>query len=256
MPRFAANISMLFTELDFPDRFAAASEAGFSGVEIHVPYQFSADELAQWAQAANVEIVLINAPAGDHEIREPGIACRPERVEEFRESIKSAVEYANILTCSRVNILAGRCNDDSRLSHQTLVNNLTYAADALAQINANALLEPINGVDVSDYMVQTTGYASECIIEVDRENMKLQLDIYHRQVSEGNIARALRDYYPLIGHIQFADSPGRHQPGTGGIDFPDFFRQVEQTAYKSWLGAEYIPEGKTSNSLDWLQATL
>ena len=251
MPRFSVNISMMFTELPFLDRFAAAADAGFTGVDIQFPYGFPATQIAEQAQAANVSIVLINAPGGDQSRKEPGIACQPERMEEFREGIDIACDYAQILQCSRVNILAGKIGSHPELNHVTLIDNLAYSSDMLARINVQALLEPINGNDVPGYFVQTSADAVACINEVRRKNLKLQFDIYHRYVSEGNVIDALTEFAPVIGHIQFADAPGRHQPGTGAINFSDVFKKIDKVGYTGWAGAEYIPTHNTVDSLDW-----
>ena len=253
MPRFSANISMMFREAPFPDRFAAAAAAGFTGVDIQFPYGFPAAQLAQRARDANVSIVLINAPAGDQSRGEPGIACRPERREEFREGIETACEYAQVLQCSRVNILAGRAGGDPEADQATLLDNLAHGSDMLARINARALLEPLNAIDAPGYAIGTTADAAACIGKVRRENLKLQFDIYHRHVSEGNVIDALTEYAPVIGHIQFADAPGRHQPGTGAINFSDVFKEIDENGYSGWVGAEYIPTHDTVDSLDWFR---
>ena len=253
MPRFSANISMMFREAPFPDRFAAAAAAGFSAVDIQFPYGFPAAQLARRARDANVSIVLINAPGGDQSRREPGIACRPERREEFREGIEMACEYAQVLQCSRVNILAGRAGSDLEADQATLLDNLAYGSDMLARINARALLEPLNAVDAPGYIIPTTADAVACIGKVRRENLKLQFDIYHRHVSEGNVIDALTEYATVIGHIQFADAPGRHQPGTGAINFSDIFDKIDENGYSGWVGAEYIPTHDTVDSLDWFR---
>ncbi len=251
MPRFSVNISMMFTELPFLDRSAAAAAAGFTGVDIQFPYAFPAAQLAEQAEAADVSIVLINAPGGDQSRREPGIACQPNRKEEFREGIEIACEYAQILQCPRVNILAGRVGRNPEANRATLIDNLEYGSDMLARINAQALVEPINGNDVPGYFIQTTADAVACINHVRRENLKLQFDIYHRQVSEGNVIDALTQFALHIGHIQFADAPGRHQPGTGVIKFSEIFKKIDEIGYSGWVGAEYIPTHNTVDSLDW-----
>ena len=253
MPRFSANISLMFREAPFPDRFAAAAAAGFTGVDIQFPYEFPAAQLAQRARDANVSIALINAPGGDQSRREPGIACRPERMEEFREGIETACEYAQILQCSQVNILAGKAGGEPEAGQATLLDNLAYGSDMLAGINARALLEPLNAVDAPGYIIRTTADALACIRKVQRENLKLQFDIYHRHMSEGNVIDALTEYAPFIGHIQFADAPGRHQPGTGAINFFDIFNKIDENGYSGWVGAEYIPTHKTVDSLDWFR---
>ena len=251
MPRFSVNISMMFAELPFPDRFAAAAAAGFTGVDIQFPYEYPATQLAEQAEAANVSIVLINAPGGDQSRREPGIACQPGRKEEFREGMEIACEYAKVLQCSQVNILAGRGDGNPEAHRATLIGNLAYGSNVLAGINARALLEPLNGNDVPGYFIQTTADAVACINDVARKNLKLQFDIYHRQVAEGNVIDALMQFAPHIGHIQFADAPGRHQPGTGAIDFSRVFKIIDESGYSGWVGAEYIPTRTTTDSLDW-----
>ena len=253
MPRFSANISMMFREAPFPDRFAAAAAAGFTAVDIQFPYGFPAAQLAERARDANVSIVLINAPGGDQSRREPGIACRPERMEEFREGVDIACEYAQILQCSRVNILAGRVGSEPEANQVTLLENLAHGSDMLARINVQALLEPLNAIDVPGYIIPTTADAVACIRKVRRENLKLQFDIYHRHVSDGNVIDALMEFVPIIGHIQFADAPGRHQPGTGVINFSDVFNKIDENGYSGWVGAEYIPTHDTVDSLDWFR---
>ena len=253
MPRFSANISMMFREAPFPDRFDAAAAAGFSAVDIQFPYGFPAAQLAERARDANVSIVLINAPAGDQSRREPGIACRPERVAEFREGIEMACEYARTLQCSRVNILAGRVDGDPEANQATLLENLAYGSDMLTGINARALLEPLNAADAPGYIIRTTADAVACIRKVRRDNLKLQFDIYHRHMSEGNVIDALTEFAPVIGHIQFADAPGRHQPGTGAINFSAIFDKIDENGYSGWVGAEYIPTHDTIGSLDWFR---
>ena len=253
MPRFSANISMMFGELPFPDRFAAAAAAGFAGVDIQFPYGFPAVQLAERARDANVSVVLINATAGDQSRGEPGIACRPERMEEFREGIELACEYAQTLQCPRVNILAGSAGSDPEADPAAFIDNLAHGSDMLARINARALLEPINVTDVPGYIIRTTADAVACIKKVRRENLKLQFDIYHRHVSEGNVIDALTEYAPFISHIQFADAPGRHQPGTGVINFADVFKKIDENGYSGWAGAEYIPTHDTVGSLDWFR---
>lgn len=251
MPRFSVNISMMYKELPFLERFAAAAAAGFTAVEIQFPYAFPAAQLAEKAAAAKVSIVLINAPAGDRARKEPGIACRPERTEEFREGVDIARDYAQTLHCPRVNILAGRAGNRPEVNRVTLIDNLAYGSDVLARANVQTLLEPINGNDVPGYIIRTTADAIACINEAQRENLKLQFDIYHRHVSEGNVTDALTQYAPRIGHIQFADAPGRHQPGTGVINFSDVFKKIDEIGYPGWVGAEYIPTADTAGSLDW-----
>lgn len=255
MPRFAANLSMLFTEVDFLDRFARARAAGFRGVEYLFPYEYPAEQLRQQLDDNQLTQVLFNLPPGDWDAGERGIACLPDRVEEFRAGVDTAIAYAQVLGCKQVNCLAGlkpaTVGDDS--AWQTLVANVSYAAEKLAAEGITLCLEAINSrVDMPGFMLDTSGRVLALIEEVDADNVRLQYDLYHMQIMEGDLIRSMECLKPWIAHIQFADNPGRHQPGTGEINFSNVFAAIDQMGYEGWVSAEYRPSGETDDSLGWL----
>jgi len=256
MPRFAANLSMLFTEVPFPERFALARAAGFSGVEYLFPYDYSPDELAKALRDNDLTQVLFNLPPGNWEAGERGIACLPDRRDEFREGVEQALVYARALDCQRVNCLAGLqpVHPDEEEVWATLVENVRYAAERLAQAGITLCLEAINSrVDMPGFVLDTSGKVMTLIETVDRDNVCLQYDLYHMQIMEGDLIRSLECLLPWIGHIQFADNPGRHEPGTGEIHFPKVFEALDRLGYDGWVSAEYRPSGATGDSLGWLQ---
>ncbi|GLT20653.1 hydroxypyruvate isomerase [Zoogloea oryzae] len=254
MLRFSANLSFLFLDRPFLDRFAAAAANGFKAVEFHFPYAFPVDEVVDAAHRAAVEVVLFNFPAGDWAAGERGIACLPDRVAEFREGVELAARYAEALACPRVNCLAGRRPDgvDEALLCATLVDNLRHAADAFAPAGRQVLMEPLNTRDTPGFLIDRTAPALAVLDAADRPNQGLQYDIYHAQVMEGDLARTLESALPRIGHIQLADNPGRHQPGTGEINFPFLFRHLKAIGYEGWIGCEYVPTGPTEDSFEWM----
>lgn len=254
MLRFSANLSFLFLEKPFLERFAAVAAAGFKGVEFHFPYAFPVDEVADAVRQAAVEVVLFNFPAGDWAGGERGIACLPERVGEFREGVATAAQYAEALGCPRINCIAGRreAGADEALLRATLVDNLRHAADALAPAGRQVLIEPLNSRDTPDFLVDRSATALQLLDAADRPNLGLQYDIYHAQVMEGDLAWTLAQHLPRIGHIQLADNPGRHQPGTGEINFPFLFAHLHKLGYEGWIGCEYVPLGATEDSFDWM----
>lgn len=256
MLRFSANLSFLFLERPFLERFAAAAACGFKGVEFHFPYAFPLDEVADAVRRAGVEVVLFNFPAGDWAAGERGIACLPERIGEFRDGVAEAARYAEGLGCVRVNCLAGvrPAGVDEGLLTQTLVDNLRHAADVFAATGGQVLIEPLNSRDTPGFLVDRTAPALALLDAAERENLFLQYDIYHAQVMEGDLARTLETHLPRIGHIQLADNPGRHQPGTGEINFPFLFRHLRKLGYPGWIGCEYVPTGPTVDSFEWMSA--
>lgn len=256
MPRFAANLSYLFTEVPFERRFAAAAEAGFKAVEFHFPYAFGREELARAAQAAGVEVVLFNLPAGDWNAGERGIACHPGRTDEFRRGVAHAIEYAKTLGCPRLNCLAGLLPPgvDAPAARATLVANLRFAAAALADAGLALLVEPLNTRDVPGFFVGTTRQAIDIIDAAGAPNLRLQYDVYHAQIMEGDLARTIEAQLPRIGHLQIADNPGRHEPGTGEINFPFLFSHLDRVGYEGWVGCEYSPTAETVASLGWLSS--
>ncbi|MGP4845349.1 hydroxypyruvate isomerase [Marinobacter sp. 1Y8] len=259
MPRFAANLSMLFTELPFLERFSAAREAGFSGVEYLFPYEWPAQELAALLKENNLTQVLFNLPPGDWDAGERGIACLPDRVDEFRQGLGKAIAYAAALNCRQLNCLAGlkppAVSDEQ--ARDTLITNLGWAADQLAPQGITLMVEAINSwVDMPGFFMDTSRRVLEVIRATGRDNIKLQYDLYHMQIMEGDLIRTLKSELSGIGHIQFADNPGRHEPGTGEIAFANIFKVLDDIEYAGWVSAEYRPSGLTPDSLDWMRPSL
>jgi hydroxypyruvate isomerase len=254
MPRFAANLSYLFLENEFTQRFAAARAAGFAGVEFHFPYAHDPETLAQVARSAGVEVVLFNLPPGDWDAGERGIACHPDRVAEFLDGVGQAVEYAKVLGCKRLNCLAGLVphgvSDATAL--ETLVDNLRFAAGMLARVGMQLMLEPINTRDMPGFCVNCTAQALDIIAAVGADNLFVQYDVYHAQVTEGDLANTLAANLAHIGHVQIADNPGRHEPGSGEINFPFLFGHLDRIGYAGWVGCEYKPATNTAAGLGWL----
>jgi len=254
MPRFSDNISMLFKEVEFPERFEAAAQSGFKAVEIQFPYSWNRDRLAQIAQHSGVEVVLINIPAGDPEKGDRGIACLPSRIPEFRDSVAKAIEYSKALGCKQMNCLAGVAPADVQAAklHETYVWNLRYAAAELARHGLTLLVEPINTQTVPGFYLNNSAQALALMDEVGAANLKLQYDLFHMRMMGDDLAGTLTANLARIGHIQAADVPGRHEPGTGEIDFPRLFDLVDRLGYTGWIGAEYAPAGKTEDGLAWV----
>jgi hydroxypyruvate isomerase len=250
--QFSANLSLLFTEHEFLDRFGAAARAGFKGVEFHFPYDFDKSVLAEVVMTSGVEVVLFNLPAGHWAAGERGIACLPERKAEFQDGVGRAIEYAEALGCTRLNCLAGVPTTSRDQASETLVDNLRFAAAATQRAGIRLLLEPLNTRDTPGFLVSTTAQALQVLDAVGSRNLQLQYDIYHAQVMEGDLARTLAAQLPKIGHIQIADNPGRHEPGSGEIRFPFLFERLQQLGYSGWIGCEYVPSVATRDSLAWL----
>ncbi|MDH3472630.1 MAG: hydroxypyruvate isomerase [Rhodospirillales bacterium] len=253
MPKFAANLTMLFNEVDFLDRFAAAAEAGFEAVEYLFPYPYVAEDLAERLARHDLTQALHNLPAGDWAAGERGIAILPERVEEFRQGIDSAIAYAKALGCPQVNCLAGVAPegaDPARL-HGTFVENLRFAADKLGAEGIKLLIEPINTRDIPGFFLNRTAQAAAILDEVGSGNLFIQYDIYHMQIMEGDLAPTLEANLGRIAHIQLADTPGRHEPGTGEINYPFLFDHLDRIGYSGWIGCEYKPAATTAEGLGW-----
>lgn len=254
MPKFAANLTMMYNEVDFLDRFAAAAGAGFRGVEYLFPYAFTPDELAGRLADNGLAQVLHNLPAGDWSAGERGIGCLPDRVGEFQDGVGKAVDYARALGCPRVNCLAGIAPDgaDPERLITTFVENLRFAAAKLKEASVQLLIEPINTRDIPGFFLTGTAQANAIIDAVGSDNLALQYDIYHMQIMEGDLARTIQDNLPRISHMQLADNPGRHEPGTGEIDYPFLFDFIDRIGYAGWIGCEYKPAGATADGLSWL----
>ncbi|MBB3185138.1 hydroxypyruvate isomerase [Halomonas fontilapidosi] len=254
MAKFAANLSMLFTEVDFLDRFEAAAKAGFKGVEYLFPYAFEAAEIRKRLDDNGLTQVLFNLPAGDWGAGERGIACHPDRVEEFRSGVDRAIAYAKVLGNTQVNCLAGikpeGVSDDQ--ARQTLVENLRFAAEKLAAEGILLIAEPINTRDIPGFFLNRTAQALALFDEVGSTNLKLQYDIYHMQIMEGDLAPTIEKHLDRIAHVQIADNPGRHEPGTGEIHYPFLFAHLDRLGYDGWIGCEYKPAASTLEGLGWL----
>jgi len=256
MPKFAANLTMLFTEEPFIDRFEAAARAGFKAVEFLFPYAHTAQQVRNAAQEAGVQIVLHNLPAGDWDAGERGIACLPERVAEFRDGVAKAIDYAKTLGVTQLNCLVGKApaGADPAVLHATLIENLRYAAGQLGRHGIRLLIEPINTFDIPGFSLNHTQQAIDLIDAVGTDNLFLQYDIYHMQRMEGELAATLQKHLPRIAHVQLADNPGRHEPGTGEINYRFLFAHLDRIGYGGWIGCEYKPKTTTTAGLGWLAA--
>ncbi|KRD41910.1 hydroxypyruvate isomerase [Acidovorax sp. Root275] len=256
MPRFAANLSMLFTEVPFLDRFERAARAGFEAVEFLFPYVHTPEELRAQIDAHHLQIVLHNLPAGDWDAGERGIACHPDRVAEFRAGVARAITYAKALGVPQLNCLAGKApmGVDAALLRRTLVDNLRFAATELKAAGLRLLVEPINPFDIPGFYLTRTDQALDILDEVDASNALVQYDIYHAQRTEGEIAATLQKHLPRIGHVQLADNPGRNEPGTGEINYRYLFAHLDRIGYDGWVGCEYRPARTTEIGLGWRTA--
>lgn len=254
MPRFIANLSMLFTELPFLERFAAARKAGFRIVEVQFPYEHAAADIRHALDDAGVALYLINLPAGDWAAGDRGIAAAPDRVEEFRAGVELALDYARELDVRHLNCLAGRRDEvhDYQAQWRTLESNVRHAAERARTVGATLLVEPINRRDIPGFFLGTSSEALQLLDEVGAPNLKLQYDVYHMQRSEGELTETIRANLDRIGHIQIADTPGRHQPGTGEINFRFLLAEVDRMGYGGYVSLEYVPVPDTVTSLAWL----
>jgi hydroxypyruvate isomerase len=256
MPKFSANLSFLFNELPFMQRFGAAAAAGFKAVEYVAPYAYAADEIATALNANGLVQALFNLPAGDWERGERGLACVPGRESEFKAGVARAIEYAHVLHCPTINCLAGIRPADvtPETARATLVTNLRYAASALQRAGIRLVTEPINSFDIPGYFVNRTADALSIIDEVESGNLFIQYDVYHAQRMEGELATTLSNNIKRIGHIQIADNPGRHEPGTGEINYDWLLPHIDSLGYGGWVGCEYKPAANTVAGLQWMDA--
>jgi hydroxypyruvate isomerase len=256
MPKFAANLTMLFNELEFTERFEAAAKAGFRGVEYLFPYAYPKDLLAEHLGRHGLVQVLHNLPAGDWGKGERGIAVLPDRIGEFQDGVGQAIEYAMALGCTRLNCLSGirPAGVPEDKIQTTLVANLRFAADQAQAAGIRLLVEAINTKDIPGFYLCGTQQTADIITATGSENLFLQYDIYHMQRMEGELAATLEKHLPRIAHIQLADNPGRHEPGTGEINYPFLFALLDRLGYEGWIGCEYKPLTSTTEGLGWLQA--
>jgi len=255
MPRFAANLSMMFNELPFLDRFAAARAAGFEAVEFLFPYEFPAAEIAMRLKDNGLAQVLFNAPPGDWANGERGMACIPGRGQEFRDSIMKALDYAAALGCPRLHVMAGM--SPARVAPATMTGlyaiNLAWAAERAIAQGVTCVIEPINQRDMPGYSLTGTANAVAVIEAVGPERLGLQFDLYHTQITEGDLVPRMQALLPYIAHMQVADTPGRHEPGTGEVNWPFVFKAIDDGGYRGWIGCEYRPAGDTIAGLGWFQ---
>ena len=258
MPKFAANLTMLWNELDFLDRFGAAAKAGFQGVEYLFPYAYPKEQLAEKLAAHKLTQVLHNLPAGDWAKGERGIACLPNRVGEFQDSVGRAIDYATALGCKRVNCLAGIAphGADAATLRETFAANLKFAAARLEAAGIRLLIEPINTRDIPGFYLKHSKQALELIAAVGSDNLWLQYDIYHMQIMEGDLAPTIERHLGKIAHMQLADNPGRNEPGTGEINYPFLFGFIDRLRYDGWIGCEYKPKTTTAEGLGWIRPYL
>ena len=256
MPRFNANLTMLFTERPFLDRFEAAAKAGFTGVEYLFPSDFAVVDLVQRLKAHGLTQVLHNMPAGDWAGGERGIAILPGRADEFKAGVEKAIAYATALDCKQVNCIAGiaPAGIARPVLEETFIANLRFAAGRLKQAGIKLLIEAINPIDIPGFFLNTTAQALDIIARTGSDNLFVQYDIYHMQITEGDLARTNERNISMIPHIQLADNPGRHEPGTGEINYPFLFAHLDRIGYSGWVGAEYRPMTTTEAGLGWFEA--
>lgn len=254
MVKFSANLSMLFTEVDFLDRFAKAAANGFSAIEYMFPYEWEADQLQELQQKFGLQQVLFNLPVDEWASGGRGIACTPGRESEFQENVARAIPYAKKLQCPLVNCLVGLTPEGvgSDKVRQTVVDNLRFAATELEKENITFLVEALNSRNVPGFYLVGSRESVELIEEVGSSNLKFQYDIFHMQRMEGELIGTITELQDVIGHIQLADNPGRHEPGTGEINFDNLFKAIDGIGYDGWIGCEYIPATTTEEGLGWL----
>ena len=256
MPKLAANLTMLYNEVDFLDRFEAAAKSGFAGVEYLFPYAYPKEQLAERLAKHKLTQVLHNLPAGDWAAGERGIACHPTRVSEFQDGVGKAIDYARALGCKQVNCLAGIAPKDVAPDtiRATLVDNLRFAARSLSAAGIKLLIEPINTFDIPGFYLSHSRQGLDIIRDTGSNNLFLQYDIYHMQRMEGELAATMKAHLVQIAHLQLADNPGRNEPGTGEINYRFLFRFLDSIGYAGWIGCEYKPKGNTVEGLAWRAA--
>jgi hydroxypyruvate isomerase len=256
MPNFDANLTFLFNELPFLDRFSAARKAGFLGVEYMSPYEATKEEIGARLKDNGLTQVLFNLPVGDWGKGERGFAILPRREEEFKRGVAKAVDYADALGCKQINCLAGLAprDVDQTALRRTFLNNLAYAAHELSKAGLSLLIEPCNTRDMPGFFLNHTQQALDIVKEIGSDNLFVQYDVYHMQVMEGDLARTIETNLSRIAHIQIADNPGRNEPGTGEINYPFLFGHLDRIGYDGWIGCEYRPRATTVEGLGWMTA--
>ncbi len=254
MPKFAANLSMMFNEWEFLDRFAAAAGQGFSAVEFLFPYAYPPDEIARRLAQAKLTQALFNLPPGNWDAGERGMACVPARQEEFRASVAAALVYAKATGVKRLHVMSGHGDRNDPAQRAAYTQALRHACAEAAPLGVDILIEPINGRDMPGYFLNDFGFAAELIRELNIPNLRLQYDIYHRQILHGDVMKSLEALMPIIGHVQTASVPKRNEPGTGELDDMRIFRHLDALGYEGYVGCEYRPAGKTVEGLGWMKA--
>ena len=252
MPRFSANLSMMFQEHDFPDRFQAASDAGFKAVEFLFPYDFPAKSIGSTVSSLNLAISVFNLRPGQWDAGERGLATLHGRENEFRESVDLALDYATALGAKRLHVMAGIA-PVNRKSEDKFIENILYAAELFARAGLELLIEPINSRDMPGYFLSTVEQASALLKRIDKKNVRIQFDVYHHQITRGDVIRSLEKYMPEIGHVQIAGVPERHEPDTGELNYPAVFNALDSLGYEGWIGCEYRPAAGTKKGLNWFQ---
>ena len=258
MPKFNANLSMMFQEFEFLGRFSQAQSAGFTGVEVFFPYDFEPDTIRNNLEQHALELVLMNAPPGNFDAGDRGFACIPTRTGEFQDSIDTAIRYATALDCRRLHCMARLKpqHAPTEVAEQTFIHNIQFAADQAISHGIDIMVEPINIRDMPNYFLNYSSQATDLIKRIDRQNVKLQYDIYHMQIMEGDLAHTIQSLLPMIGHMQLADTPGRHEPGTGEINYSFLFDHIDRCGYQGWIGCEYRPRTDTASGLNWIKPHL
>ena len=253
MPKFAANVTTMFTELAFAQRFEAAKEAGFCAVECQYPYAHTVAEVRRWLDALGLELILINTLPGDDDSGDSGLAALPGREADFRRLFELALDYATGLDVGMIHLLAGVCpNESARPAYeQTFVKNVRWAGDLARAHGVNVLLEPLNQRDVPGYLHSQTSQTRDLIETIDRDNVYLQFDFYHLQIMEGNLSEALRCHFDVLGHVQFSSVPGRYEPQYGELNMTYFFNLLDTLGYVGWVGCEYGAKTTTVEGLTW-----
>jgi hydroxypyruvate isomerase len=255
MPRFAANLSFLFQEEPFLDRFAAAAAQGFQAVEFMFPYDHAAAAVALAARNAGLQVALFNMPAGDWANGERGLAALPERRKEFRTALARALDYAEAFNCPRIHVVAGALppGADRRAMEACYMDNLAWAAEQASAHGRILLIEPINRRDIPGFFLSDFDFAEKVVSDIGAPNLRLQFDVYHAQIIHGDISRRIERQMPWIGHVQIANPPDRREPGRGEIDYRHVFDLFDRLGYDGWIGCEYRPEGSTADSLGWIR---
>lgn len=255
MPKFAANLTMMFNEVPFPERFAAAAKAGFSAVEFLFPYDYPVADVTRWLKEKNLKSALFNMPPGDWAAGERGIASLPGREDEFMAGVHTAIEYALAMGTPTIHAMAGLVPADAdRAAYRaTYVKNIGLAAKELAKHGLTLVIEPINTRDMPGYFLNTQAEGHAIRQEIGAPNLKVQMDFYHAQIMEGDLSMTFKNNFDGIGHIQIASVPARHEPDEGEVNYPHLFRLLDEMGYAGWVGCEYRPRGKTESGLDWFK---